>query len=816
MKFRRISSAFVAATVAFTTVALSMPAIADVGSWSDNGDGTYSYTHGDDASAGVASLDLLSLKPADIEWADVKYVSVDVTADNTAFPVIGATVDGSWGNGDAKWMQDGGTSTVYIETNGADVSWLELQFWNISDNVIVDAGTNLTASNITFSTEDWQEPAVIGEWYEEDGAWYFVAGETGASEVFINGFTPDTAWSDIKYVSVDVEVTGTAGNMRINVSNDTDGKDSTFISLTDSSATLYVDTYGKDWNDANYWVESLEAGTVVKLSNITFSTEARDFSNVFDEWYIPEAGVFEYKDSGDGRLEDESVGINLAEYYNDVDLTNVKYVSAKVTVDGRIYAGLNLTSADWSQNKTGSFFERTTGESLALIFNYDGGDWKQLRFDMWELDPGTKITISDVVFSTEDYADYTNVIGQWVQIGENDFYYNSGANPPESYGGWMYIKNDGYDMSNVQTVSMRTKMVLGSGAESWYSAKLNVAGVTDGVYNQGLIFNAATEEQVITRKYRGMLDINPQIEANYIDPYVEVYVYDLTLSTDPIPAQLSTPNDIVIDDNETVIGNSAAEWTGAHTIGWSLLSKIEVEGTLKFSVELTENEPDYHVVCPVWSNWTVPVDQGGWAYIYDEPALVSENCTMEVPITKDTLKMLHETAVEQCEFVVQGTGIMVSNFIFTPKSDASEPEMEEIKPETLPEEKKQEFEQKLEESKQNTVDEKDAKDKVHDGKPQGHKYFKKDKHGRDIYSFRIVKMVDKDLLKHAESVTITVYSKKADKYVTFTADTCFSYLNINGEKVKAGGKNAFLTVIIDNVHEDDEITFTDFTINYKK
>ena len=77
-------------------------------------------------------------------------------------------------------------------------------------------------------------------------------------------------------------------------------------------------------------------------------------------------------------------------------------------------------------------------------------------------------------------------------------------------------------------------------------------------------------------------------------------------------------------------------------------------------------------------------------------------------------------------------------------------------------------------------------------------------------------MVDKKLLQHSENVTITVYSKKANKYVTFTADCCFSYLNIYGEKVKANDKNAFLTVIIDNVDADDEITFTDFTINYKK
>lgn len=815
MQLRRISSMLVAAAVAFTTVAVSMPAMADVGSWTDNGNGSFSYTHGSDTSAEVPSLDIMSLKPAETEWADVEYVSVDVTADHTAFPAIGGNLDGEWKNGNGKWMEGGGTATAYLDTNGATPDDLNLMFWAVDyDNgYVIDAGTNLTVSNVTFSTE---ERVITDEWYEQDGAWYYRAGENGASEVFINDFVPEIAWSGIKYVSLDVEVSGKADNMRLAVGTDSGNVDSEYISLKDSSDTLYVDTFGKTWDEANYWVESLEAGTVVKLSNIKFSTQPRDFSNVFDEWYQPDAGVFEYKDSGDGRLQGEDVSVNLNDYLDGVDLSKVKYVSAKVTVDGRIVGGLNLANDNWSQVKLGSFFERTDGESLALIFNYNGGSWQNLSFDMWELDPGSKITISDVKASTTDYADYRNVTGQWVQLGENDYYYNSGANPTESDGKWMSLRSGGYDMSKVQTISMRTKIVLGSGAQSWYSAKLNIAGTVNGDYNQGLIFTPTTEEQVITRKYRGMLDSDPQIEQTYIDPYVEVYVYDLTFSTEEISVLLTSPNDLLIDDNETALGNSAAEWTGAHTIGWSALSGMEVEGTLRFSVELTENDADYHVVCPIWSDWTVPVDQGGWAFIYDEPALPTENCTLEVPITKATLKMLHETAVDNCEFVVQGAGVKVSNFIFTPKSDAPVPETKPFNPNTLPEEEKQEFEQKLEESKQNTVDETNAKDTVHNGKSQGHKNSKKDSHNNDVYSLRIVQMVDKELLQHAESVNITVYSKKADKYVTFEAECCFSYLNINGEKVKAGGDKAFLTVIIDNVQADDEITFTDFTINYKK
>ena len=634
------------------------------GEWYEK-DGKWYYKNGNTA---VDRIDILPLNLSSVtDWSKIKYISADVTVDGKADPVISANTgdpdnDKDWSSGASKKAENN-TVTVYFDNNGKAISAANLQFWRYDDNNALSANALITVSNIKFSTE---ERVITDEWYEKGGAWYFKAGEKGASEVFIGNFTPDTAWSGIKYASVDVEVKGNAKNMRLAVDKDTNHKEGKSISLDNSSGTLYVDTLGKDWIDANYWAESLEAGTVVKLSNIKFSTQPRDYSNVYDEWYQLDAGVFEYKDSGDGKIENEEVNVNLTDYFDDVDLSKVKCVSAKVTVDGRTQAGLILADDDWNRSKSGSFLERKSGWSLALIFNYNGGDWKNLIFDMWELDPGTKITISDVKFSATDYSDYRNVIGQWVQLGENDYYYNSGADLTDNYGGWIALRDSGYDMSNVQSISMRTKVVPGSGAEPWSGAKLNVGGTTDGDYNRGLIFSPSTEEQVITRKYRGMLDSDPQIEVNYIDPYVEVYVYDLTFSTEEIPVLLSSPNDVVVDDNETAIGNSAGEWTGAHNISWSYLSKIEVEGTLRFSVELTENSEDIHLVDPIWSNWTLPDDKG-WIHIYDEAAAAAENCTMTIPITKDTLKMLHETAADQCEFVVQGTGIKVSNFIFTPK-----------------------------------------------------------------------------------------------------------------------------------------------------
>ena len=425
------------------------------------------------------------------------------------------------------------------------------------------------------------------------------------------------------------------------------------------------------------------------------------------------------------------------------------------------------------------------------------------------IEAGTKVTVSNVKFYTEYITDYTSIVGQWVQIGDDDYYYNHGDLPEGGAPGGLPLAYDSYDMSDVQTISMKLRHETPT-PELEQSAKVHVTGLVGDEFHPGYVYLSSTEEQTVVRKYRGILESNPMFEITWISPNLEVYITDLTFSTEEVAAPISTPNDVVVDDNETVVNSGSG-----YCVMWFDLAKIEVVGTLKYDVELTESATDEHYVDPAWNDWTV-VGEDGWIKIYDEPAVVTENCTMEIPITEDILKMIHETASHECEIAVQGKGIKVSNFIFTPKTDAPEPDVEEFKPDTLPEEEKKEFEEKLEQSKENTVDEKEAKDHVHNKKPQGHKHYKKDKHGRDIYSLRIVQMVDKKDLKHAESVSITVYSKKAKKYVTFTAECCFSYLNINGEKVKAGGDGAFLTVIIDNVHADDEITFTEFTINYKK
>ncbi|MBQ7835154.1 MAG: hypothetical protein IJ385_05160, partial [Ruminiclostridium sp.] len=126
----------------------------------------------------------------------------------------------------------------------------------------------------------------------------------------------------------------------------------------------------------------------------------------------------------------------------------------------------------------------------------------------------------------------------------------------------------------------------------------------------------------------------------------------------------------------------------------------------------------------------------------------------------------------------------------------------------------------LEQSKGNIIDETRAPRKGDEfgyRKAHGHKSGRKrHKNGHWMYAMRIVERVKKDDLKNAESVTITLYSKKAKQYITLTADDYFSYLNIDGFKVEAGENHAFLTVILDNIPEDDEITFTSFTINYKK
>ncbi len=913
----RVAATFTAAVMVITNMPMGTVFAAE-GSWTDNGDDTYSYTQGADATAAIPEF-ALEL-PSGKNWADVTYISVKVVADHTIQPVIVGNLDSVWTEGSAVWMQDGGESTVYYETNGKTGDDLKIQFWNDP----IATGKSVTLSEITFSSGPMPDP--VGVWFEKDGAQCYQNGSNASGWVGIDlrQYVADNSlnWATTKYVSATVEGTdGASMGISMNFTgSDTDWESSGDKALSSTPVKICFATNGKTPVDASVNTQSLPANASVKITDITFhdtfdgfegpigswyqledywyyqngnsgvgwipelvvdttsvtdwtkikyisadvtttekanigfgdeehqladgntvtlyldnngteptnprltvwwydnenevaveannlikvkfnfSTQARP---VYDKWYEVENDVWKYVDSADGIAGNGNTSFCLNDY-TDVDLTGVKYVSATIIVEnGSATTCFSANNADYSVCKDGSSVSTNNGTNTSYMFCYEG-DYTKLMYGIWEISDGATVTLKDLSFSKTDLTNYENIVGQIVQTSENSYYYNGGdADSTDVVFPLVYDGN----MADVQTITMTTR-ISGTG-----SIDLGISGSdeNDG-WVEGYNFPASTTEMTVTRKYRGCIYKNPLLHIKTFGPGYKVYVSDIIFDTNPVEVTYTNPNDILIDDNTSIVN----DWNSQHEIGWTHLSRIEVPGTLKINVEFVDNQtyPDLHMVVPVLNEWsdTCNIVEGGWMQITDEAIFMQEEGYCEVPITAEYVDIIQDSAKNECEFAVTGLGIIVTEVIFTPDPTVEKPKQEEVTADKVTQEEKQ----KLESSKNNTHDEKNAKDKATDGKIQGHKYHKKDKNGRDIYSLRIVKMVDKKLLQHAESVTITVYSRKADKYVTFTADCCFSYLNIYGEKVKANDKNAFLTVIIDNVQADDEITFTDFTINYKK
>ncbi len=800
-----------------------------VGEWYEQ-NGSWHYTHGSDSSQNPSPLDLLSLKPNDIDWADIKYVSADITADNAAFPVIGGNLTGeddSWTTGSEKMLSEAGTVTAYLNTNGAEPTGLCVEFWHVDwdNNFAIEAGTNITVSNITFSTEERDYSDVTGEWYSpDDGVWCFRNGDSIAYDSIptLGLENSVTDWSAIKYISADITVEGKAcptigANKNGNWTNGPE-------KLTENgSTTIYLNTNGAEIVDPciEFWwcsdnADVLSANALITVSNIVFSTEERDYSDIIGEWYSPEDGVWCFR-NGDRALADceiPSLDLPIQDYVS--DWSAVKYISAKVEVSGnaRVVMGGEY-SGQWTDSTA-----ITIKDSSDIVILYTEGkvfDYNNISF--WNINETATavsanafITVSEITVSETYPTDYTSITGQWVKLENGQYYYNHGDRSDIAYVEGLAVDCP-YDIADVQSISITAKVVMTGGTPE--SIKLVVAGIgKDGDPFVGYNFPFGADELTVVRKYRGNVVSYPHLDISFGQNdlaviknggSIEIYISDITFSTDPINIIYSTPNDLLIDDNETDITSSDIE----HDIMYHDISRIETTGTLKIYTEKISDTQNINVFWREWSDFdnitkleTTPVAVGDGVY--------------EIRVTEDALNIIHEKAPKACELALTGTGYRFLKATFTPDPDAPMPAPEEIKPDAITDTDKTQLEQ----SKNNTIDETKAPDSADEfeyGKAHGHKSGrKKHKDGHWMYALRIVQRVEKKDLQHAESVTITVYSKKADQYITLTADTCFSYLNINGFKVKANNKDAFLTVVLDNIPEDDEITFTCFTINYKK
>ena len=794
--------------------------------------GSWYYRNGDTAVSEIPGLDIMQAASESIDWSSVKYISADIETTGTAQPVIDINFTGAddgWQSGSPNTVNNGIT-TVYYNTNGEEPVWSSLSFWQYEDGIALTADQLLTVSNITFSTEERDYSDVIGEWYEQNGDWHYTHGVDTTQvprELDLLSLKPDDInWADVKYVSADITSDNAAfpvigGNLTGEDDSWTTGSEKMLSEA--GTVTAYLNTSGAeptglcvefwhvDW-DNNF---AIEAGTNITVSNIVFSTEDRDYSDVIGEWYSPEDGIWCFRNGDRALAEGEmpSLDLNIHNYIS--DWSTVKYISAKVEVSGSVKA---VMGGEYNGQWTDSAAVMIEDSSDIVMLYTEGKAFDYNNINFWNINETNEvvsanavITVSEITVSETYPTDYTDIIGQWVKT-DDGYYYNHGDKYDTAYVEGLAVDCP-YDIADVQSISITAKVVMTGGTPE--SIKLVVTGEGKDVeWFDGYNFPFGADEETVVRKYRGNVVSNPRLDISFGQNdlaviknggSVEIYVTDISYSVDPINILYSTPNDLLIDDNETDITGSDVE----HDIMYHDISRIEKTGTLNIYTENIGSTQDIDVFWREWSDFsnitkleTTPVAVGDGVY--------------EIRVTEEALKIIHEKAPKACELALTGTGYRFLKATFTPDSDAPAPVPEEIKPDNISDTDKD----ALEQSKDNIIDEYDAPDSADEfeyGIAHGHKSDRKchDKHGW-VYALRIVEKIDKDLLKHAENVTITVYSKKADQYITLTADTCFSYLNINGQKVKAGGKDAFITVILDGIPEDDEITFTSFNINYKK
>ena len=179
---------------------------------------------------------------------------------------------------------------------------------------------------------------------------------------------------------------------------------------------------------------------------------------------------------------------------------------------------------------------------------------------------------------------------------------------------------------------------------------------------------------------------------------------------------------------------------------------------------------------------------------------IPENGIVEVEISEELSKDLGS-------LVIQGENFIYEKAVFVPTPDSEKPVVSD----------------KVTDTEKNKIGNCEFKDERHapkkgsefkDGKPEAHKSeIKTDSNGRKYYAQRIVQRVKKSELDNAKSVTIVAFAKNKNKYVKLEVKEYYVDLNMNGSKVEAEGDYAFLTVIFDNIPENEELTFTEFTIN---
>ncbi len=811
MFYKKLTAFLTAVAITASAVLSGTPAnivFAEAGAWSQDGD-AYSYTAITDDDANQATCPLTVSTNDD--WSDIKYLAADVTVQGTASPVLGANLPGD------VWVDSGWTSvtdttaTIYLATEGQEISNPTLMLWSIK------AGTTVTISNARFLTET---PA--GVWVEEsEGVWTYTHGSNSSANVPVLNISKcfeNTDWTGINSVSLEVTVEGKA---KPALCGNIDGKwSSSDKYLENDSALLYLSTKGKTYDSAQvqFWGFGdnnicAEAGTKITVSAVKASAEI--ITPPAGTWYEESDGVWKYTH---GDVATTAVpGLYLGNYFENTDWSATQNISLEITVEGKARPAFTATVGGKSVFNDNNYRPTSTADGTRVVYIYTGGaQASDFYLGFWDYDggnyaeAGTKITVTNIKASS-DKEEYKRTKGEWLKIDENDYYYNH-ANLPDAYVLLHGMVEPDCDISEVQSINLTSKAVGGS---------VNIALIGDtaeGKETYLSTFPASTTPRAITRNVNGKLTAIPTLAATWITTGTEIYISDITYSTDPVEPGLIEPNGLLINADLTEVYESVelpdkngSTSDGQVTIAQKDMEKIEVAGTLQIYVEkLGANngscqfamnygdgrtnfeDGDKNYTGSAW----MPLPMG--APKYNIPITGDEIIEIEIP---------QKLVDDMGSLVIQGENFIYKKAVFVPTPDSEKPAASD----------------EVTDTEKNKIGNCEFKDEKHapkkgsefrDGKPEAHKSEIKTNHkGERYYAQRIVQRVKKSELDGAKSVTIVAFAKNKNKYIKLELKEYYVDLNMNGSKVEAEGDYAFLTVIFDNIPETEELTFTEFAIN---
>ena len=410
-----------------------VPALTD--QWADDGMGNWYYENTTDSgNLWGYSFDMNSI-PVE-NWEDIKYISVDVqVTEGNVKPRFSTSFDGVYTSSGSKVFSGADADTLYFETNGRVPEWLNIDFdWANEGDLAILPNTTVTLSNFVFSTEELDHSNLKDQWYQEQDGWHYVKGDSNGD---VNEFSLDASsvkdWSKIKYISADITVsdgsiapcfTATVNGMFASSGN----------KYFSGTQTIYLETNGAytefvciGFGEANDDGSAALANAEITISNIVFSEEALDHSDLKDQWYLEDDGWHFVKGEESGSIEGLNIDISSVE-----DWSEIKYISAKVSVsDG--YLAPKFTTNFNSEFASGNDKTISGEDIIYLVTNGQAPEGLCIDFyGLWQNDEGcalvagAEITVSDIVFSKEE-INYSDVKEEWYFGEDEAWHYNKNS-----------------------------------------------------------------------------------------------------------------------------------------------------------------------------------------------------------------------------------------------------------------------------------------------------------------------------------------------------------------------------------------------------